>query len=201
MSKLRILLVFGLAAFSTACASHDIKTVQLLEPSEYNNIETSAGLTIGIELYDTDAKTLAAFDSKLVRKGIYPIQVSIRSSSQTELLIVRSQITIQSETTADLRPMTAEEVAEEVENNAMANAIFGFGIFSYAAAKDANEERQADFVNKQVPDEWIVRPNRLSGGFLFFKFPKGQSPAGKTLVIPVETMGTGGQTTEARLPL
>lgn len=183
-----------------SCASHDTKTVHLNKPDYYAHQASGSNFSVGAEIFDTDAKTKAAFDQKLVRKGIYPVQIALENKSDQTLMVVRDQIELESNVSNSIRPMSAAEVAEEVEANAMAHAIFGFGIFSYAAAKDANEEREADYANKQIPEEWIVRPGRTSGGFVFFRLGNGEKPDGRKLMIPVENMADPGNTAIAIVP-
>jgi hypothetical protein len=174
--------IFVLAA---GCASYDAKTVNVQKPSVYAAHMVGDGFEIGAEAFDTDAKTKAAFDEKLVRKGVYPVQVVIENTSDKSLLIVRDQIELSGAVTNAVRPMSSTEVAEEVEANAIAHAIFGFGILSYAAAENANDEREADYTNKQLPQELVVRPGRMNGGFVFFRLPRGEKLAGKKLIVPV----------------
>jgi hypothetical protein len=162
----------------------------LNEPEVYAANYDYGTFAVGAEIYDTDAKTQAAFDQKLVRKGIYPVQIALKNKSENNLFVMRDQIELDSNVANSIRPMSAAEVAEEVEANAMAHAIFGFGIFSYAAAKDANEEREADYAGKQIAEEWIIRPGRTSGGFVFFRLGDGERADGRKLVIPVEDMSS-----------
>lgn len=190
-----------LALVITACASHDVKTVNLLAPTSYAANASYEEVDVGADAYDSDAKTKAAFDEKLVRKGIYPVQVSIQNKSERSLLIVRSEIELAGPVTNAIRPMNSVEVAEAVENNAMAEAIFGFGILSYAAAKDANSEREADYANKQLPQELIIRPGRMGGGFVFFRMPTGEKLAGKTLRVPVQDAGSASDIVGAEVQL
>ena len=184
---------------TSACASHDTKTVHLNKPELYAANSSYEEFVVGAELYDTDAKTKAAFDQELVRKGIYPIQISLQNNSDQTLLVLRDQIELTSNASNPVRPMAAAEVAEEVEANAIAHAVFGFGIFSYAAAQEANSEREADFANKQLPEEWIIRPGRMSGGFVFFRMAEGEKAAGRTLTIPVENMSNPRDQTLAEI--
>lgn len=182
--KLNVLFM-PLFAFAVGCASYDAKTVNVQKPSVYAAHMVGDGFEIGAEAFDTDAKTKAAFDEKLVRKGVYPVQVVIENKSDHSLLIVRDQIELAGAVTNSIRPMSSTEVAEEVEANAIAHAIFGFGILSYAAAENANDEREADYTNKQLPQELVLRPGRMNGGFVFFRLPRGEKLAGKKLIVPV----------------
>ena len=182
--KKYILPILPLFLFS-ACASYDVKTVNLQKPTVYASHSVLDDFDIGAKAFTTDAETKAVFDEKLVRKGIFPVQVSIENKSEKTLLVVRDQIELSGAVTNAIRPMSSTEVAENVEDNAMANAIFGFGILSYAAAENANDEREADYANKQLPQELVVRPGRMGGGFVFFKLPKGETLGGKNLVVPV----------------
>lgn len=184
----RILAACTLVVLASACASHSTKTVSLKNPGEYAANASYDNFDIGAEAYDTDAKTQVAFDQKLVRKGIFPVQISMTNNSDTNLLVSRHQIYLDSNISNSVRPMNAAEVAEEVEANAIAHAVLGFGIFSYAAAKDANDEREADYANKQIAEEWIVRPGRTSGGFVFFRLGEGAKTEGRRLVIPIQDM-------------
>jgi hypothetical protein len=190
-------ILFGISILllASACASHDTKTVLLKKPNVYAaNVEMQQFI-VGAEAYDTDAKTKAAFDQKLVRKGIFPVQIALENLSNEEtLLVVRDQIELDSNVATSIRPMGSAEVAESVEANAIAHAIFGFGILSYGAAKDANAEREADYANKQMPEELLVRPGRMNGGFVFFRTAKGEVIKGRKLIVPVERLNKPGET-------
>ena len=185
----------------TACASHSTKTVLLKKPDAYAANTVTENFVVGAEAYDTDEKTKAAFDQRLVRKGIYPVQIAIENTSQSTLLILRDQIELTSSASGSIRPMNSAEVAESVEANAIAHAVLGFGIFSYGAAQEANAEREADYANKQMAEEVIVRPGRMEGGFVFFRAPTGEGIAGRRLVIPVEDVSEPGEATFVEIQL
>ncbi len=168
-----------------ACASYDAKSVNLQKPNVYASNVVRDDFDVGAKALETDAETKAVFDERLVRKGIYPVQIAIENKSAKTLLVVRDQIELSGAVTNAIRPMSSIEVAENVEDNVIAHAIFGFGILSYAAAENANDEREADYANKQMPQELVIRPGRVAGGFVFFKLPRGEKLGGKTLVVPV----------------
>lgn len=184
-----------------ACASYETSTIHFDDPSNYAHQGSSENVAIGVKAMTDDAETKVAFDENLIREGIYPIQVSVKNVGQNTIMIVRDKIELIGETTQAVRPINAVSVAEEVEDDAMTDAILGFGIFSYAAAKDANEERRADYVSKQLPDELVLRPGRTDGGFVFFKLAEGDVPTGKKLTFLIEELGTGNAPYEVEVAI
>ncbi|MEL6275399.1 MAG: hypothetical protein AAFY48_13705 [Bacteroidota bacterium] len=198
---MRITIILGILFTLTACASHDTKTVLVKQPTSYQATSTAGQLKAGAEAFDTDAKTKAAFDQKLVRKGIVPVQLAFKNDSSRTIVIFRDQIELASNASNSMRPMSSLEVAESVEENAIAHAVFGFGILSYGAAKDAQSEREADYANKQLPEELLIRPGRLNGGFIFFRVGKSERVSGRRVVVPFEYADTPGQLSSIELQL
>lgn len=185
----------------SACASHDTKTVLVKKPASYIATASIGDLSAGAEAYDTNARTKAAFDKKLVSEGIFPVQLAFENTGGRTIVVFRDQIELDSNASNALGPMNAQEVAESVEENAIAHAILGFGILSYGAAKDAQSEREADYARKQLPEELLIRPGRLNGGFVFFRLGKGEQISGRRIVVPYEYADLPGQIQELEIQL
>ena len=96
--------------------------------------------------------------------------------------------------------MPAIVVAEAVEDNAMAYALLGFGIFSYASAQEANKERTADYQAKEIDEAKIVAPGAEHGAFVYFKLPKGVDPNSGRLKLQVQHVGSN-QVSDVELEL
>jgi hypothetical protein len=64
---------------------------------------------------------------------------------------------------------------------------------------EANEECAEDWGSKAVAHSLIIEPGRAGAGFVYFRLPEGQTLAGSTLRLAVESLETG-ETVELRLP-
>ena len=56
-----------------------------------------------------------------------------------------------------------------------------------------------DWASKTVAHSLIIEPGRAGGGFVYFRLPEGQTLAGSTLRLAVESLETG-ENVELRLP-
>ena len=171
-----------------ACASYDKRHVEYGTPQNYANASTIDGVTLATEPFDTEAKVRATFDENLLAKDYYPIRVMLENNSNGRILVLRETVELKDQNGQVYRPVEAAVVAEDFEDNEIAYALLGFGIFSYASAKDANLERQADYSAKQMPPSQVIPSGRKRSAFLYFKLPKNVDLGSFSLLIEVEHM-------------
>lgn len=177
-----------------ACASYDKSHVDYGKATTYKSTLTIDEITLAAEPYDTKAEVVGAFDENLTEMGYYPVRVLLQNDTQDRLLVLRDTVELSNPSGQTFRPVGAAVMADDFEDNAMAYALLGFGIFSYASAKDANKERELDYANKELPETRVVAPGTRLGAFVYFNLPAGVDINSTILHVTVERMGGGGTT-------
>ena len=86
-----------------------------------------------------------------------------------------------------------ESVATGAGRNALAEAIFFFGVFSYADANKYNDALVRDWVDKGFSEVQILRPGRTLTRFLYFRVGQDFAPSGATLRVPFERDSRGSR--------
>jgi hypothetical protein len=178
------------AAILTGCASYEHKPVNYQSAESGGHAVTVDGVTVAAEAFDTKGETVAAFDEDLTEEGIVPVQVLVRNGTAGNILVQRETVQLVDAEGQVHRPVPAVVVAEAVEDNAMAYALLGFGIFSYASAQEANKERTADYQSKELDEAKIVAPATEHGAFVYFKLPKGIDANSGSLRLQVQHVGS-----------
>ena len=178
------------AAILVGCASYEHKPVNFQAAEAGGHTVTVDAVTVSAEAFETQGETMAAFDEDLTEEGIVPVQVLVRNATAGNILIQRETVQLVDAQGQVHRPVPAVVVAEAVEDNAMAYALLGFGIFSYASAQEANKERTADYQSKELDEAKIVAPGAEHGAFVYFKLPKGVDPNSASLRLQVQHVGS-----------
>lgn len=194
----------GIAACASlslaACASYDQRHVEYGASQLYPSAVTENGITLAAEAYDSEAEVVEAFDENLLEKGYYPVKVLIENNSENRVLVYRESVELRDHNGYSYRPVTAAAMAEDFEDNKVAYALLGFGIFSYLSADEANKERTADYQAKDLGESEIVAAGRSRGSFIYFQLPQGSNLATSRLMMEVEDLRTN-ETTHLELPL
>ncbi|MFQ5962061.1 MAG: hypothetical protein ACE5MG_11760, partial [Candidatus Methylomirabilales bacterium] len=174
------------------CPSHKIVALAAQPIEAYPGRQTVNGVTITAEPFHSKEKSEKAFTVDLTEEGYVPILLVMKNQSKDNILLRRDDIELLDTRGNVVKPMPANVMAEDFEHNKVALAIIGFGIFSYAAAEEANKEMVRDWSDKGLPAEKILMPNRKAHGVLYFKLEKGLATlANSTLHIPVTNLRTG----------
>jgi hypothetical protein len=171
MTKKMLLFVFS-TVFSVlfiGCASYKPQMVRMEPMEAYHSQCAKSDICIAVEPYDNSSKAKSAFYIDVTQKSIKPIQVVIDNKSNFNILITRSQIRLVDRSGNEYQPVNSKYVFSIFEKNELMHALFGFGIFSYMAAEKANEKMQADWYDKELPEERTVISNRKATGFVFFE--------------------------------
>lgn len=190
MTAKRTIACMALAVLLAACASYEHKSVQYDAPTALPNAVEIDGVSVAADAIETEAEAIANFDEPVTKKGFYPVKVVVSNQSADRVLVLRDTVTLRTAGGQTFSPVSAVVMAEAVEDNAIAYAVLGFGIFSYASAKDANEERTADYQNKELKEAKIVEPGRQHGAFVYFQLPAGVDIGSSVLEIGVQHVGT-----------
>lgn len=200
MSRMSKLLVSLVVFLVSACASYDVKQVDVASIDQYASHSIESGVGIAAEIFDTAEKAKSAFDEEVTTKGYFPVNLILQNGSDERILVIKETIEIVFPNGKIYRPVRAAIMAQDFENNKMAYALLGFGILSYASAEDANQERASDWFDKEIPDNLIVNPGRLNSGFVYFRLPNGKKPGGSVLRLSIELMDSNqNQKFEIRL--
>ena len=186
MLRVRALISVFLVGFAAyACASYDKHHVDYGTVKDYSNSNTLDGVTLAAEALISEARVTAVFDEYLLAKDYYPIKVMLQNDSDGRVLVLRETVELRDSKGRVYRPVEATVVAEDFEDSEVAYMLGG--IFSYASAKDANVERQADYSKKEMPPLQVIPPGRKRGSFLYFKLPR-YVVASSSLRLEVEHM-------------
>ena len=173
-----------------ACASYEQKHVAYGAPELYVNSVTVNDITLSADPYDTEAEVVEAFDENLLEKGYYPIKVLVENGSDSRIMIFRESVELQDASGYSYRTVSASVMADDFEDNKMAYALLGFGIFSYMSADEANRERAADYEAKNLADTQIIPAGRSRGAFVYFQLPQGTNVNASHLFLDIEHLDT-----------
>jgi hypothetical protein len=183
-----------------ACASYEQQPVNYGASELYTNSVTVNNITLAAEPFDTEAEVEGAFDENLLEKGYYPIKILIENNTEDRVLVLRDSVELRDPSGYSYTPVTSSEMAEDFEDNKMAYALLGFGIFSYMSADEANKERSADYQTKELGQSQIIHRGRSNGAFVYFKLPQGALVANSVLSLDAEHLGSK-ESTRLELPL
>jgi hypothetical protein len=170
-----------------------IKTVKV-QPMESYPAQASVGnVTIAADPYDTNKKSLTAFDvKKLNSRGYFPLHVIIQNGSSDFLKIHTRNIILITSSGQHLYTTPATLLVDDIGKAGMTSKI---PLIGSDGAPGMGKEGSAlsDFSGKELTNR-TVDPGSVSDGFLFFftPDPKINPFQGSTLYIPkLETEGTG----------
>jgi len=158
--------------FSSGCASYKVQNVKVEPAGFYRNKSTISNVTIAVDPYDNPTKAESVFYVDLTKKNIKPIHLIVQNNSEDNLEIARTQILLVDNMGNDYQPVNSIYVFNQFEHNELLYAILGFGIWSYMSADEANEKMQADWSNKELPEERIIKSKRKASGFVFYETDK-----------------------------
>lgn len=167
----RWMVVVILLGALSGCATYKSQIVQIEPIERYQDRVESNGLAAALQPYDTADKTKAAFYIDLTSKNIKPVQMLFENKSDDNILITRSQLVLTDTAGAEVKPVNSNYVYGKFEKNELAYAFWGFGIFSYMSAQDANNKMKADWHEKEFTEEKTLAPHRKISGFVFYETP------------------------------
>ena len=189
MPDMRTLAAISLLCLTlAACASYEQQHVEYGASQYYVNSVTANDITLAADPYDTEAEVVEAFDENLLEKGYYPIKILIENYSADRVMVYRDSIALQASSGHNYRPVTAATMAEDFEDNKMAYALLGFGIFSYMSAEEANSERIADYQSKDFAETQVIPASGSRGAFVYFQLPQGTNVNASRLSLDVESL-------------
>lgn len=192
------------AFFGSGCATYDpvVKgSPASLDPSKPNVAKAAKGdLTLYVEEYATQAKSEAAFDTRLAEEGVLPLLILIQNGAQHEHEVKATDIVLLGKTA--VQGLTAEQAASKAERSAVGRAL-GWSMIvpiisipvavvgSAVHTSKVNKQIQQDFVAKRLADG-VIAPSKDRSGFVFFDLESGRKDlSGLTLEMTARNMVTG----------
>lgn len=188
-----VLLIFISAIILSSCASYKVMGIRVEPIESYRNKTTLENITVAVEPFDTLNKAKSAFYVDLTSKNIRPIQLIVENKSDADILIIRSEVEITDRSGNIYRPVNSDYVFSKFEKNELLYAFFGFGIFSYMSAEDANRKMKDDWYKKEMPEERVVASDRKTSGFVFFEI--SQHLSGCIAKVNVKNLKSGRKST------
>ncbi len=176
------LFLLSFALIGAGCASYTAQHVEQQPISAYSNKVVQNKIVLAVDPIDTADKIQQIYTVNTADKGFIPIEIVLQNKSNENLLIQTTNITLTDSAGNIKSPVKSDIVADNFEHNKMAEAFFGFGIFSYQAAEDANKKMRLDWSDKSFPENRTLLANTEVRGFLFFKADKSTLP-GATLTL------------------
>ena len=195
----RLLAVLAALAVA-ACASYQVRQVDVLPIDSYARYLSVDGISFAIDVYDTPERCEAAFDEDLTSENYYAVRLVFRSRIDERLLIARATIELADPRGGVHRPVDALVMAQDFESSSAAYAVLGAGITGYQSSDETNRRREADWYDREIPENLVIQPGHRADGFVYFRLPEGQTPAGMILRLEVERIGLD-QTTILELPI
>lgn len=190
----------GLPFLLLACASYEQKHVEFGAPELYANSVAVNDITLAADPYESESEVVAVFDENLLEKGYHPIKLLVKNGSQNRIMIFRESVELRDAQGYSYHPVSASVMADDFEDNKMAYALLGFGIFSYMSADEANKDRAADYQAKALADTQIIPAGGSRGAFVYFQLPQGADLSASRLSLEVEHLGTK-EITRLEVPL
>gem|GEM_PF-3887770 len=188
------LIVTLLILFTTACASHSVKSVEIRQADSYPNYQEKDNIGMAADIFSEAEKTKNAFDQNLNESGYFPVHLIVKNESDNKLILHKNSVKIKDRIGNEYFPTSCSAMIDSFQRNKMAYALLGFGIFSYMSAEDANKKMAEDWKSKELADEVIIMPRKMQSGFIYFKLPQDCSPDGMLMDIRVEHVSNGNNT-------
>ncbi len=193
-----------IVCFASGCATYDpvVKgSPASLDPSKPNVAKAAKGdLTLYVEEYATQAKSEAAFDTRLAEEGVLPLLILIQNGGQHEHEVKATDIVLRGKTA--VQGLTAEQAASKAERSAVGRAL-GWSMIvpiisipvavvgSAVHTSKVNKQIQQDFAAKRLADG-VIAPSKDRSGFVFFDLEAGRKDlSGLTLEVTARNLMTG----------
>jgi len=183
-----ILILVVLSWGLLACATYQSKAISISPIEGYAFSTKKEGIHFAAEPFDTSERAKDCFYADVTSGGYYPVQLIFKNDTTDKVMVLRETVELESGSTQH-RPVRSSNMYNDFEHNKMAYALLGFGIFSYMSAEEANRKMEADWREKEMPEQFIVLPGRTSHGFVYFKLPPGTSLRGGKIKVEADKMG------------
>lgn len=170
------------------CATHQVNQIDIRPIETYSNRVALDGVSAAADPYDTAEKAQRGFYQDVTREGFFPVQLIFKNDTNDRVIVLRETIELIHLNGNIYRPVRSTTIYNSFENNKIAYALLGFGIFSYMSAEEANRKMESDYRDKELPDQLIILPGLRSNGFAYFQLPKGSTTKGSKLTLQAERL-------------
>jgi hypothetical protein len=182
-----LLIIFWVLLLETSLLAVDYqaKTVKILPIESYPARISLGDVTIAVDPYSTDEKSLSAFDVRdLNSRGYFPIHVIVKNDSQMLLTVRTREVTLVTASGQQLYTTPAAVVSEDVFKAGQLKKLPLIKSHNKSASTKSGSPL-ADFTGKDITNR-MVDPGSVSDGFLFFftPTPKKNLFRGSTLLVP-----------------
>ncbi len=172
------------------CASYKHGNIDVRTVDAYSIHTTIDGISLAVDPYDSTEKAKKGFYVDVTSRGFYPVQLIFQNNSSDRVIVLRETVELIDPENNSHKPVRSTIMVDACEHNKMAYALLGFGIFSYMSAEEANRKMASDWREKELSDQLILSAEQKMSGFLYFRFPIGQTTKGCKLRLWVEKLET-----------
>ena len=180
--------VFLLLVSSFGCATHKVNQIENRPVESYPNAVVLDGVSAGADPYDTAEKAQRGFYQDVTREGFFPVHFVFKNDTNDRVIILRETVELLHTNGNIYRPVRSTTMYNAFENNKIAYALLGFGIFSYMSAEDANRKMESDYRDKELAEQVIILPGLRANGFIYFQLPKGSTTKGSKVTLQAERL-------------
>jgi hypothetical protein len=184
--KLLMLLILFVSSYG--CATHQVNPIDSKSVEAYTNRLTQDGVSAAADPYDNAEKAQRGFYQDVTREGFFPVQLIFKNDTNDRVIILRETIELIHTSGNVYRPVRSTAMYNAFENNKIAYALLGFGIFSYMSAEEANRKMETDYRDKELPEQVVILPGLRANGFAYFQLPKGSTTKGSKLMLQAERL-------------
>ena len=172
----------------TGCATHQVNPIDGKSVDAYANRVVQDGVSAAADPYDDAEKAQRGFYQDVTREGFFPVQLVFKNDTNDRVVVFRETIELLHTSGNVYRPVRSIAMYNAFENNKIAYALLGFGIFSYMSAEEANRKMESDYRDKEIPEQVVISPGLRAGGFAYFQLPKGSTTKGSKLTLQAERL-------------
>lgn len=184
-----MLLAAALIAMAAGCKSYPVRTIPTTPVASLAAKEAVGEVTVAAEPVWTADQSKAIFNFPITDKGFLPVLIVIENRSNLTYELLRDRVELIPPTGERLNPVDAKVMASSFGRNAMAEAIFLFGIFSYDDARKYNDAMVDDWDEKALKEAQLIAPGRTLRRYAYFRTGPGE-PQGGTLSVGLSNPST-----------
>jgi hypothetical protein len=173
-----------------ACASYQHGIIDTRPVDTYQNRVTVEGVSTAADAYDSSEKAQKGFYVDVTSEGFYPVQLIFKNDTNDRVIVLRETLELVTSSGTIYRPVRSTIMYNTFEKSKMAYALLGFGIFSYMSAEEANRKMEADWRDKELPEQLIILSGLRANGFIYLQLPKGTTTKGAKLTMEAEKLET-----------
>jgi hypothetical protein len=183
-----LVVVFLVCISSYGCATHQVNQIESRSVESYTNTVVLDGVSAAADAYDNAEKAQRGFYQDVTREGFFPVQLVFKNDTNDRVIVLRETIELIHTSGNIYRPVRSTAIYNSFENNKIAYALLGFGIFSYMSAEEANRKMETDYRDKELAEQVIILPGLRANGFAYFQLPKGSTTKGSKLTLQAERL-------------